>query len=88
MKVLKNFRCKNTGKIMIAGEEFESADIRRIETLVEKGFVDADKPIPSTELTKKEIMALLDEQGIEYSPKAKKDELIKLLGGDNDVRGS
>jgi len=88
MKVLKNFRCKNTGEIILAGEEFESADIRRIESLVKKGFVDADEPIPSAELTKKDIMALLDEKGIEYNPRDKKDELIELLGGDNDVTGS
>jgi len=82
MKVLKNFRCKETGSILLVGEEFESADVKRIETLVNKGFVGVDEPIPSAEFTKKEIMALLDEQGTEYNPRAKKEDLINLLGGD------
>lgn len=31
--------------------------------------------------TNKELMAMLDEKGIEYNPKAKKEELLKLLEG-------
>lgn len=31
--------------------------------------------------TNKELMAILDEKGIEYNPKAKKEELLKLLEG-------
>lgn len=32
------------------------------------------------DLTKKEIMERLDEQGIEYNPRSKKAELLELLG--------
>lgn len=35
-----------------------------------------------TEITKKEIMAELDALGIEYNPKARKDELYKLMMGE------
>ena len=34
------------------------------------------------EMTVKQIKELLDQKGIEYSFRAKKDELIELLGGD------
>jgi hypothetical protein len=33
-------------------------------------------------MTKKEIMSMLGEKGIEYNPRQTKTELIKLLGGD------
>lgn len=36
----------------------------------------------SDEITKKEIMAELDALGIEYNPKARKDELYKLMMGE------
>ena len=77
MKVLKNFRCKNTGKIILAGENFESADTKRIDFLVKKGLLGGE--MPPIEATKKEIMALLDENGIDYNPKSKKEELLKLV---------
>lgn len=36
----------------------------------------------SDEITKSEIMAELDALGIEYNPKARKDELYKLMMGE------
>lgn len=36
----------------------------------------------SDEITKREIMAELDALGIEYNPKARKDELYKLMMGE------
>ena len=36
----------------------------------------------SSDITKKEIMAELDALGIEYDPKAKKDDLYKLMMGE------
>lgn len=36
----------------------------------------------SDEITKNDIMAQLDALGIEYNPKAKKDELYKLMMGE------
>lgn len=54
----------------------------------ERGFkqgaveVEAPEGIEADELTVAEIKSLLDEQGIDYDAKAKKDELLKLLDGE------
>ena len=46
--------------------------------------VEVKKPVeePSTDLTKEEVMNELDALGIEYSKKAKKEDLIKLMMGE------
>jgi hypothetical protein len=38
-----------------------------------------EAPVTQTELSNKQIKTLLDEKGIKYNPKAKKEELIALL---------
>ena len=42
---------------------------------------DAIKETAAVSITVKELKALLDEKGIEYDAKTKKEELIKLLEG-------
>lgn len=49
---------------------------------VEKEIKEEKEEKSSDEITKKEIMAELDALGIEYNPKAKKDELYKLMMGE------
>ena len=50
-----------------------------------KDFIDAHVVVAiedeQTELTTAQIKQILDEKGIEYDKKAKKDELLKLLKG-------
>lgn len=41
-----------------------------------------ESTIAPTEITKKEIIAELEALGIEYDPKAKKDDLYKLMMGE------
>ncbi|MDU2829530.1 MAG: hypothetical protein E7C03_03510 [Anaerococcus sp.] len=59
----------------ILGEEVEKVEkeIKEEKEIEEKS---------SDEITKKEIMAELDALGIEYNPKARKDELYKLMMGE------
>lgn len=54
---------------------FETNDKRIIDTLVKSGFEHDPYPEP----TKKEIMTLLDQKGIEYSPRDTKADLLSLL---------
>lgn len=49
---------------------------------VEKEIKEEKEEKSSDEITKREIMAELDALGIEYNPKAKKDELYKLMMGE------
>lgn len=49
---------------------------------VEKEIKEEKEEKSSDEITKSEIMAELDALGIEYNPKAKKDELYKLMMGE------
>lgn len=49
---------------------------------VEKEIKEEKEEKSSDEITKKEIMAELDALGIEYNPKARKDELYKLMMGE------
>ena len=51
------------------------ARVEKLETMIGKNVVEESNP----ELTKKEIVKLLDKKGIEYNIRDKKDILIKLL---------
>lgn len=62
----------------VVGEEVEGVENTEEKTKKEK--VQEDKS--SDEITKKDIMAQLDSLGIEYNPKARKDELYKLMMGE------
>ena len=82
--VIRRFRDKYTGEIYLPGDAFESDEADRIEDLLNRKLIE---PMPEGEqpdynaMTKKELVALLDEKGIEYSVRQTKAELIALLGG-------
>lgn len=78
-KVIRRFRDKYTGEIYLPGDTFVSEEADRIKDLLTRGLIETDD---YSELTKKEIMALLDEKGIEYNSRQTKSEMIDLLGGD------
>jgi len=84
-RVIREFRDKyNLQKVYKAGDEFFSNEQKRIKNLLERGLIErVEEPSLNSlnSLTKKEIMQLLDEKGIEYNAKAKKEELIELLQG-------
>lgn len=78
-KVIRRFRDKYTGAIYGPGDTFVSEEADRIKDLLTRGLIETDD---YSGLTKKEIMALLDEKGIEYNSRQTKSEMIDLLGGD------
>lgn len=78
LKVKSSFRDKVTRKIYTPGEYFETEDQARIDKLVDAKLAEVEEK----KLTKDDICKLLDEQGIEYDPKAKKEELAAILGGE------
>lgn len=81
-EVVKRFRDKYTGELILPGDSFMCDENERIKDLLERGLIEGEiKPSFDT-LTKKELKGLLEEKGIEFNPKVKKDELIALLGGD------
>jgi hypothetical protein len=97
-KVIKLFKDKYNGQTYKVGDDFKSDDTARINDLIDRGIIkktereDGDwkdylQKYPATEeylssYTKKELQAMLDDKCIEYNARAKKEELIKLLGGD------
>lgn len=97
--VIKPFRDKYTGEIILPGSTFICDENNRIKDLISRGLIKKTKKedgdwkdylqkYPATDdylssFTKKELQAMLDEKGIEYNARAKKEELIVLLqGGD------
>lgn len=81
-KVMRRFRDKYTREIYLPGDAFTSDEAARIEDLLTRGLIEtADDGLDKSALTKKEIMALLNEQGIEHNDRQTKAELIELLGG-------
>ena len=80
-EVIRRFRDKYTGEIILPGATFICDEADRIKDLVSRGIIKKQDLNPD-EMTKKEIMSMLDERGIEYNPRQTKTELIKLLGGD------
>ena len=79
-KVIRRFRDKYTGGIYLPGDAFTSDEASRIKDLLDRGLIEVVQQDHSS-LTKKELIALLDEKGIEYSERQTKAELIALLGG-------
>lgn len=63
----------------VVGEEVKE-EVEKIENQIKEEKEIEEKP--SDEITKREIMAELDALGIEYNPKARKDELYKLMMGE------
>ena len=83
MKVIGKFHDKyDLKKVYEVGDEFSSDDQDRINDLIDRGLIEGDKKPSIDLLTKKEIIESLEEKGIEYSPRANKNGLIALLGGD------
>lgn len=80
-EVIRRFRDKYTGEIILPGATFICDETDRIKDLVSRGIIKTQDLNPD-EMTKKEIMSMLDDKGIEYNPRQTKTELIKLLGGD------
>ena len=81
-EVIRRFRDKYTGEIILPGSTFICDETDRIKDLVSRGIIKKQDLNPD-EMTKREIMSMLDDKGIEYSPRQTKTELIKLLqGGD------
>lgn len=78
--VNKRFKDKYTGEIYLPGDTFKSDDDKRIEDLINRKLINQNEDLSN--LTKKELQALLDEREIEHTTRLKKDELISLLGGD------
>lgn len=66
----------------IIKEELEKEKIKDEEVKSENEVEINNEEKSSDEITKKEIMAELDALGIEYNPKARKDELYKLMMGE------
>lgn len=82
-KVIKLFKDKYNGQIYKIGDVFESDDTARINDLINRGLIEGEVQPSYNSLTKKEIVELLEEKGIAYNARAKKEELIELLqGGD------
>lgn len=80
-EVIRRFRDKYTGEIILPGSTFICDENDRIKDLISRRIIKAQDLNPD-EFTKKEIMSMLDDKGIEYNQKQTKAELIKLLGGD------
>ena len=80
-EVIRRFRDKYTGEIVLPGATFTCDEADRIQNLIRRGLIKTQDLDPD-EMTKKEIMSMLDDKGIGYNPRQTKAELIKLLGGD------
>ena len=81
--VIKRFKDKYTREQYVPGDTFVSDEAARIEDLLQRKLVEpVEVKVDYTAYTKKELAVMLDKQGIEYSMKSKKDELISLLGGE------
>ncbi|MFU0784502.1 MAG: Rho-N domain-containing protein [Thermoanaerobacterium thermosaccharolyticum] len=57
----------------------ELAKQKEMQSQQKKTIEKVEKNSDFEELTKDELKAMLDEKGIEYNSKARKEELIKLL---------
>lgn len=95
--VVKPFRDKYTGKIILPGSTFICDENDRIKDLINRGLIkktiledggykDYLQKYPATHeylssFTKKELQTMLEDKGIEYSSRQTKNELIELLQG-------
>jgi len=77
-EVIRRFRDKYTGEIILPGSTFICDETDRIKDLTDRGIIKKQEINPD-EMTKKEIMSILDDKGIGYNPRDTKAELIKLL---------
>lgn len=93
VKVLRNFKDLKENKFREVNEVFEATKERVEEinstphgALIEVIKEDEKKTIPDEidveDLTVKQIKEILDQTNIKYNARAKKEELIELLGGD------
>lgn len=80
-EVIRRFRDKYTGETILPGATFICDEAERIEDLTDRGIIKKQDLNPDG-MTKKEIMSMLDDKGIDHNPRQTKAELIKLLGGD------
>ena len=80
-KVIRRFRDKYTGEIILPGSTFICDENDRIKNLINRGII-REQELEFGAMTKKEIMSMLDDRGVEYSERQTKAELIALLGGD------
>lgn len=74
--VIKSFRDKETKEVYCIGQIYNGG---RTEELTALGFLSDEKADDFSNLKLDELKARLDELGIEYNPKAKKQELLELL---------
>lgn len=74
--VIKTFRDRETKEIYYVGQTYNGS---RTEELTALGFLSAGKSDDFSNLKLDELKAKLDELGIEYNPKARKQELLELL---------
>ena len=80
-EVIRRFRDKYTGEIILPGATFTCDEPDRIQNLIKRGLIKT-QDLDFDSMTKKEIIAKLEDKGIKYNPRDTKAELIKLLGGD------
>lgn len=91
MLVVKHeFQDKYSGKVIKVGTILEIEDEDRKKDLLSRQLiVEADVLVlkddqaEESELTVKEIKSMLDEKGIEYTPRDNKAKLLQLLKGDS-----
>jgi hypothetical protein len=77
-EVIRRFRDKYTGEIILPGATFICDEADRIKDLTNRGIIKAQE-FDFGAMTKKEIMSMLDDKGIEYNERQTKAELIELL---------
>lgn len=82
MEVLVRRSLLYRGKIYRPGDKLNTADNAAIEKWRTNGVVSISGEAVNTDLSVKEIKALLDEKGIEYKAGMKKEEMLALLNGD------
>ena len=85
-KVIKRFyyKAKSPESYYDSGDNFPKQGLKvsqsEIDRLADLGYIEADESIPLyDDITAKEIKARLEDKGIEFSDKASKKELFKLL---------
>ena len=95
--VVKPFRDKYTGEMILPGSTFICDENDRIKDLINRGLIkktiledgsykDYLQKYPATyeylsSFTKKELQAMLEDKGTEYNSRQTKNELIELLQG-------
>lgn len=77
-EVIRRFRDKYTGEIYLPGDSFKSNETDRINDLINRKLI-KEVQQDYNDLTKKELIALLNDKKIKFDAKANKDELIELL---------